>query len=181
MPRAWWRAEPRLWSHCSVIWTSHCTAALQEAGRGPGSSLSCLETSSKASFLGGKNYKANVHEKKKNLLESSRSSRAIFTLVCDLSRKPRLHPLFCTEKRRSVLSHAVANTDMFRGQRLVWTLVRAFLARRVNDLTVLPSSRANDVVHKVHHLQSVRGKHATGSRVTCFSATTTATTSTTSL
>lgn len=129
-------------------------------------------------FLGGKNYKANVHEKSKNLLESPRSSRAIFTLVCDLSRKPRLHPLFCGEKRRSVLSHAVANTDMFRGQRLVCTLVRAFLARRVN---VRPSSRTNDVVHKVHHLQSMRGKHATGSRVTCFSTTTTATTSTTRL
>lgn len=179
MPRSWWRAEPRLWSHCWVIWTSDCTAALQEAGRGPGSSISCLETSSKSVFFGGgKNYKANVHEKNKNLLESPRSSRAIFTLVCDLSRKPRLHPLFCREKRRSVLSHAVANTDMFRGQRLVCTLVRAFLARRVN---VLPSSRTNDVVHKVHHLQSVRGKHATGSRVTCFTTTTTATTSTTKL
>lgn len=77
---------------------------------------------------------------------------------------------FVQKKRRSVLSHAVANTDMFRGRRLVCTLVCAFLARGVNALTVPPSSRANDVVHKVRRLQSTRGKLATGCRVTSFSA-----------
>lgn len=169
-----------LLSHLNIL-LHCCTAALQEAGRGPGSNLSCLETSSKSLSLGRKNYKVNVHEKNKNLLESSGSSRAIFTPVCNLSHKPHLHPLFSTEKKEvSAVTCYCKHRQVSQSASPLHTLVYAFLARSANVFTVSPSSYTNDVVHEVHHLQRVKGKHATGCHVTCFS-TTTAAVSTTSL